>query len=97
MNAADLLRRVRERRWFYEFDLPDGTSTQSYLPDGVARIHTTRLAMLWQALAPIAAAGWERLSVVDVACHQGYFATHVARKGCREVVAIDARLFVVAD
>ncbi len=97
MSTADLLRQVRERPWFYEFDLPDGTTTRSYLPDGVARIHTTRLAMLWQALAPVAAVGWDRLSVVDVACHQGYFATHVARKGCREVVAVDARSEHVAD
>ena len=97
MNAPDLLRRVRERRWFYEFDLPDGTTTPSYLPAGVARIHATRLAMLWQCLSPVAAPGWDRLSVVDVACHQGYFATQLARKGCREVVAVDARAEHVAD
>ncbi len=97
MNAPDLLRQAHARRWFYEFDLPDGTTTPSYLPAGVAQIHTTRLAMLWKALAPLAAAGWNRLSVVDVACHQGYFSTHVARKGCREVVAVDARSEHVAD
>lgn len=97
MNAPELLRQVRERRWFYEFDLPDGTTTPSYLPPGVARIHATRLAMLWQCLAPLAAGGWERLSVVDVACHQGFFATQVARKGCREVVAVDARSEHLAD
>lgn len=97
MNAPDLLRQVRERRWFYEFDLPDGTTTPSYLPPGVARIHATRLAMLWQCLAPLAAGGWDRLSIVDVACHQGFFATQLARKGCREVVAVDARSEHIAD
>jgi tRNA (mo5U34)-methyltransferase len=97
MNAPDLLRQVHERRWFYAFDLPDGTTTPSYLPQGVERIHTTRLAMLWQCLAPLAAGGWERLSVVDVACHQGFFATQLARKGCREVVAVDARSEHIAD
>ncbi len=97
MNAPDLLRQAHARRWFYEFDLPDGTTTASYLPPGVAQIHTTRLAMLWQALAPIAATGWDRLSVVDIACHQGFFSTHVARKGCREVVAVDARPEHIAD
>src|SRR6266540_2716441 len=35
MNAPDLMRQVHERRWFYEFDLPDGTKTASYLPAGV--------------------------------------------------------------
>ena len=97
MNASDLMRQVHERRWFYEFDLPDGTSTASYLPPGVARIHTTRLAMLWQCLAPLVDGSWDQLSVVDVACHQGYFATQLARKGCREVVAVDARREHVAD
>ncbi len=97
MSASGLMRQVNDRRWFYEFDLPNGTQTASYLPPGVARIHATRLAMLWQCLAPLAAAGWERLSVIDVACHQGYFATQLARKGCREVVAVDARREHVAD
>ncbi len=97
MNASELMREVHERRWFYEFDLPDGTTTSSYLPAGVARIHTTRLTMLRQCLAPLAAAGWQRLSVVDVACHQGFFATQLARMGCREVVAVDARPEHVAD
>ncbi len=52
MNAPDLLRQAHARRWFYEFDLPDGTTTPSYLPPGVAQIHTTRLAMLWQGACP---------------------------------------------
>ncbi len=97
MNAPDLLRQVHQRRWFYEFDLPDGTRTVSYLPAGVVHIHTTRLAMLWECLAPLAAAGWERLSIVDIACHQGFFATQLARRGCREVVAVDARAEHIAD
>ena len=91
MNSADLLTRVRSRQWFYEFDLPGRHATTSYLPPGVAAIHTTRLAMLWQALAPLVAGRLDRLSVVDVACHQGYFCDHLARKGCRDVSAVDAR------
>jgi SAM-dependent methyltransferase len=94
MDSPALLARVRARPWFYEFDLPDGSVTTTYLPPGVAAIHTTRLAMLWRALARHA---FDGLRVVDIACHQGYFATHLARKGCREVVAIDARAEHVAD
>lgn len=97
MNSADLLTRVRSRQWFYEFDLPDGGATTSYLPPDVAAIHTTRLAMLWQALAPLVAGRWSDYSFVDVACHQGYFASHLARKGSRDVLAIDARAQHVAD
>jgi hypothetical protein len=89
---------VQSREWFYEFDLPDGTRTQSYLPEGVAGIHTTRLSMLDSALAPMFA---ERsagsLSAIDIACHQGYFTTHLARQGLKDVLAIDNRDQHLAD
>jgi tRNA (mo5U34)-methyltransferase len=91
------LEQVRGRRWFYEFDLPDGSRTTSYLPPAVAKIHTTRLEMLLQGLAPIAGDDWSTIAAVDLACHQGFFATHLARKGCRDVLAIDARAEHVAD
>jgi len=94
---ASVLAQIKARSWFYEFDLPGGEMTSSYLPPGVAAIHTTRLAMLWEAIAPIAGGRYNELSVVDVACHQGYFATHLARKGCRDVLAIDARAQHLAD
>jgi hypothetical protein len=81
---------VLARRWFYEFDLPDGRKTKSYLPEGVEGIHTTRLEMLLSALEPVVRGNWAAHSVVDVACHQGFFASHLARKGC-QVLGIDAR------
>jgi ubiquinone/menaquinone biosynthesis C-methylase UbiE len=92
-NAIDA---VVARPWFYEFDLPDGRSTPSYLPTGVAQIHTTRLAMLMSALEPVAGGNWAGNTVIDVACHQGYFASHLARKGCN-VLGIDARPEHIAD
>lgn len=92
-NAIDT---VAARSWFYEFDLPDGRRTTSYLPPGVAQIHTTRRDMLLAALAPIVSGDWAAHSVIDVACHQGYFASELARKGC-PVLAIDARAEHVAD
>jgi tRNA (mo5U34)-methyltransferase len=98
MHASDALRKVRDRQWFYQFDLPDGTSTESYLPAGVVGIHSTRMEMLWNGLAAVVAeTGWPSLTAVDIACHQGYFATQLARKGCREVVAVDVRAEHIAD
>jgi hypothetical protein len=98
MNSRSALGATRDRQWFYEFDLPDGTTTSSYLPEEVRAIHTTRLAMLWAGLAPVVArTPWEALTAVDIACHQGFFATHLARRGCRRVVAIDAREDHLAD
>lgn len=94
----DALVKVRQRAWFYEFDLPDGSCTQSYLPAGVEAIHTTRRDMLEAAIAPtIASRGAANLRAVDIACHQGYFATHLARAGFRDVLAIDNREQHLAD
>lgn len=70
--------------------------TSSYLPSGVAQIHTTRLEMLDAALGPVVNGDWAGQSVIDVACHQGYFASHLARKGC-QVLGVDARPEHVAD
>ena len=87
---------VAARKWFYEFDLPDGRRTESYLPPGVAQIHTTRLEMLFTALAPLVGDNWAGNTFIDVACHQGYFASHLARRGS-PVLGIDARPEHVAD
>ena len=87
---------VLGRRWFYEFDLPDGRRTQSYLPAGVEQIHTTRLEMLLSALDPVVRGDWAGHSVIDVACHQGFFASHMARRGA-QVLGIDARQEHVRD
>ena len=88
--------RVLARPWFYEFEFPDGRRTSSYLPRGVEQIHTTRLEMLLSAVGPIVSGDWSKHSVIDVACHQGYFASHLARKGC-DVLGIDARPEHVRD
>lgn len=93
----DALTQAKARPWFYEFTLPDGSKTECYLPRGVEQIHATRLEMLWQALEPVAGDEWASLSIADLACHQGYYSTQVARRGCREVLAIDARPEHLAD
>lgn len=92
-----LLAEARQRRWFYEFDLPDGSRTASYLPAGVEKIHATRLAMLGHALDGLGEADFGKLTAVDLACHQGWFALHLARRGFREIVAVDFRDDHLAD
>jgi ubiquinone/menaquinone biosynthesis C-methylase UbiE len=62
----------------------------------VAQIHTTRLEMLWSALEPVVGGDWAGHTVIDVACHQGFFASHLARKGSL-VLGIDARPEHIAD
>ena len=88
---------VRARPWFYEFDLPDGSRTESYIPEYVRPIHDTRLEMMWRTLEPTVGGDWSGCTALDLACHQGFFATHLARRGCRRVVGVDARPEHVAD
>ncbi|MEP6702353.1 MAG: methyltransferase domain-containing protein [Betaproteobacteria bacterium] len=96
MSDINPIDAVMARPWFYEFDLPDGRRTKSYLPDGVEQIHTTRLQMMMAALEPVVGGNWAGTSVIDVACHQGFFASHLARKGS-PVLGIDARPEHIAD
>jgi hypothetical protein len=91
-----LLADVRSRKWFYEFDLPDGSRTSSYLPPGVEKIHSTRRDMLAPVL-DAAGPDFGSLTAVDLACHQGWFALQLARRGFREVLAVDFRDEHLAD
>ena len=91
------LERVRAREWFYEFDLPDGTRTRSTLPPGVERIHQTRLAMLEAALDRAVGRDCAALTAVDLACHQGWFALQLAKRGFKSILAADVRPQHLAD
>ncbi len=82
---------ILSRKWFYSFELPSGRRTESYLPAGVESIHTTRLEMLLRALEPVAGQRWSDLTAVDLAGHQGYFSSALARKGCADVLVVDVR------
>jgi len=80
---------IRARRWFYEFELPDGSTTQTYIGPDILPIHTTRRRRLREVIAqrvPDAAA----LSAIDLACHEGYFSVELARH-FRSVTGMDVR------
>lgn len=92
-----LLEQVRSRKWFYEFELPDGTRTESYVPRGVEGVHTTRLAMLEEALERRFGKDLSGLTAVDLACHEGWFAFHLAQRGATPVLGLDVRPSHVTD
>jgi hypothetical protein len=87
----ELEQRILGRKWFYRFVLPGGAVTETYIPDEVIGIHTTRERMTFQALDPIFAGRWDTVSCIDLACHEGYFANKLAERGCERVLGIDAR------
>jgi SAM-dependent methyltransferase len=88
---------ILAKTWFYRFRLPSGAVTQSYDGGALDAIHDTRLAMLDRALAKAWPDGLAGRSAVDLACHQGWFATELARRGADPVLGIEARAEHVAD
>jgi SAM-dependent methyltransferase len=94
---SDLQAQALAKTWFYRFRLPDGQITRSYDDGALDAIHETRLQMMDSALARACPQGLSDLTAVDLACHQGFFSTELARRGCREVLAVDARVEHVAD
>ena len=85
------IERALSREWFYSFRLPDGRATRSYLPDEVATIHETRLAMIESVLDAGADRPPSEMTCLDLACHEGFFAVHMALRGFGDVLGIDVR------
>lgn len=85
------------RSWYYPFVLPSGTAVDCQLDEAVARIHTDRLQMIFQALRPAVGTHWNQISCLDIGCNQGYFAANLAAHGCQKVVGLDLRPQNVAD
>lgn len=61
---------IKNRTWFYEFSLPDGTKTSCYLPAYIAKIHETREKVLRDYLKSNKIS---KNTALDVSCHEGFF------------------------
>ncbi|HEY0178136.1 MAG TPA: DUF1698 domain-containing protein [Dokdonella sp.] len=90
-------RRILDKTWFYRFDLPDGRTTSTYDDGALDSIHETRLAMLRGVVERRFGDSLAGRSAIDIACHQGWFATKLAAWGADDVLAVDARSEHVAD
>lgn len=72
------LQAIRERIWFYEFELPDGSRTRCDLPEEMRPIHSTRQRQLLRVIE-------ERIrnpaskSALDFASHEGFFSFEMAK------------------
>jgi tRNA (mo5U34)-methyltransferase len=82
---SSTLDQIKNQKWFYEFELPDGTRTESYLPAAVRPIHTTRERALRGYLSAMDA-GYA--TALDVACHEGFYSLVLA-KHFETVTALD--------
>lgn len=86
-----------DKTWFYRFKLPSGRITQTYDDGALDSIHDTRLAMMRDVLRARFGDSLRGLNAIDIACHQGWFATKLVEDGADHVLAVDARSEHVAD
>jgi tRNA (mo5U34)-methyltransferase len=70
-----ILDEIKSQKWFYEFSLPDGTVTDSYLPVVARQIHVTREKVLRRYLASNSS---KYSNCLDISCHEGYFSIVLA-------------------
>ena len=96
-DLADLERQALAKTWFYPFRLRSGQVTPTYDGGALDQIHATRRQMLDAALDTAFGHRRDTLTAVDLACHQGWFAAHLAQGGFGRVTGIDARAEHVAD
>lgn len=94
---STLEQRILDKTWFYRFTLPSGKVTSTYDDGALDRIHDTRLAMLQQVVDGHFGGSLAGNNAIDIACHQGWFATKLAGWNADDVLAVDARAEHVAD
>lgn len=82
------LETVKSQKWFYEFDLPDGTKTESYLPEVARQVHATRENALRHYLGAL---GDGYSTALDISCHEGFFSLVLADY-FKEVTGLDKNL-----
>jgi acetyltransferase-like isoleucine patch superfamily enzyme len=77
-NRMTDLAEVKGRKWFYEFDLPDGSCTECDIPPDVAIIHQTRLDKLREVILQ-RVSPQDRKLAIDLASHEGFFSLELSR------------------
>lgn len=71
--------------------------TRTYDEGVLDEVHNTRLAMLESVLLHRYGESLTGRAVIDLACHQGWFATKLAQRGAARVIGVDARASHVED
>jgi tRNA (mo5U34)-methyltransferase len=69
---------IKDRTWFYEFELPDGTVTKSDLAPEVLRIHASRRNHLTNVIKEYVRDPNDK-TALDFASHEGYYSLHLSK------------------
>jgi len=76
--------------WMYKFDLAEGITTKLHV-DWLQKVHDTRYKMIFSKIDPLFKDRWNEIKCLDVACNEGFFGFELCKRGCKEVIAFDAR------
>jgi len=76
--------------WFYAFRFTNGAVTEPQSAEA-DKIHSARAELLFPFLDGYFEGRWSKSRCLDIACHQGWFASQVALRGAKEVVGVDVR------
>jgi tRNA (mo5U34)-methyltransferase len=92
MTSAEIRQGIEELGpWFYRFEFGDGIETTPAIPPSVVDIFDTRLRMLLAAVDAHFGSRLPDIECLDIGCHEGFYSLAMARRGVRNVVAVDAR------
>lgn len=91
-----LIDEILSESWFYRFPLPDGRFTESFIEADKLAFHDNRRDMMLGAVTRTFGEDLAGLRCLDLGAHQGYFAFSMARRGCAEVIGLEARAEHVA-
>jgi 2-polyprenyl-3-methyl-5-hydroxy-6-metoxy-1,4-benzoquinol methylase len=75
--------------WFYDFVFSNGARTHTR--EDVRPIHDTRAELVFPRLEALLGPSWDDRTVIDLACHQGWFAFQAAVRGAGDVYGLDIR------
>jgi tRNA (mo5U34)-methyltransferase len=91
MTTDSVLKACMDKTWFYPYVLSNGECVPSAHDHALDAIHHTRTQMLHTTLDEHFAENATSLTAIDLACHQGWFAVELAKRGFNRVLATDAR------
>ena len=69
---------IKNRTWFYEFVLPDGSVTKCDVPPDVLRIHTSRRDHLVNVIKEYVRDPCDK-TALDLASHEGYYSLELSK------------------
>lgn len=72
------IKEISNRKWFYEFELPNGTTTESDCSDSIKKLHIFRRKILHDTIQTHFGNQAINLCALDIGSHEGYYTLELA-------------------